>query len=271
MSVALIGLLEVGHVLHLGHLSHQIRLLDGVALQVLHSTLHKLRIQVVVALIHFDLRLAQRHLVALTHHGGVDARLVLLGLLHPGLTLEGHLLVDHVAIGLVEHHVLLLHTHLMLVGRHQVLARAHLSYHALGRVGGSGHVGLRRVVEVVGFLLLLVAHVLVVSVGTASLLDGKGHVVAVSSESPEIDMPGVVYKLSFAGLSPVRLDILILVDRVSNAVELPVETLLQLMLSVAVPELLDLLHQLEIDSSSNVSIATSLMHGADSIDVQLLG
>jgi len=109
-----------------------------------------------------------------------------------------------------------------------------------------------------------------VAVGTASLLDGKRHAVAVSRESPKVDMPGVVYELSFAGLCPVRLDILVLVDRVSDAVKLPIETLLQLVL-FRVPELLDLLHQFEVDFCSNVSIAPSLMHVANPIDVQLFG
>ena len=84
-------------------------------------------------------------------------------------------------------------------------------------------------------------------------------------------MPSRVDILHFLGTVLVLIYVGIVIYRLSNAIDFPVEPFFNLLVRVDVPQFLEFVSELEEYAGCNIGVTSGLMHGSNPIHVQFLG
>mgnify|MGYP006893772661 CR=1 FL=1 len=85
-----------------------------------------------------------------------------------------------------------------------------------------------------------------------------------------VDVACIIYELNFLCLFFVVPDELVVIEWVSNPIDFAIKAFFDLLLGIDCPELLQFPSLLKINGASKLSITATLMHGSNSIDVELL-
>jgi hypothetical protein len=88
----------------------------------------------------------------------------------------------------------------------------------------------------------------------------------------QVYIAGAVDVLHLLSVELVLLDVVcVIVERVSNAIDLASDLLFNFGLGVDLPYLSEFAPELEVDATSDKSITASLMHGSDPVNVKFFG
>ena len=88
----------------------------------------------------------------------------------------------------------------------------------------------------------------------------------------QVHVASAIDVLHLLSVELVLLDVVrVIVERVSNAIDLASDLLLELLLGVDLPYLFEFAPELEVDATSDESITAGLMHGTDPVHVKLFG
>ena len=197
------------------------------------------------------------------------------GALHPGRLHEGAVLRTASLVLHVHHRLLQVHI-VRQTGAAWVLQARHGTLEAVHgcHVGQLTMVvtGTLRDQHTVRRVRVSVHHDLQVAVGTAAAWARLRLLVAVAhGVHAQVDIASAVDVLDLVGATPVILHVRVIVDGVGDAEDFTVQSLLDLSLAVAIPQLLELALQVEEDASRDEGIATGLMHCTNAVHVELLG
>ena len=89
----------------------------------------------------------------------------------------------------------------------------------------------------------------------------------------QVHIASVVHEITLLGVLLVIFNIMarVVVELISHSVNLPRESIIQLLVRINTPHLLEFLSEFEVDLEGHLGVTSGLMHGSDSVNAELLG